>query len=64
MQSITILVGLTDQAGNALPAQLLAPDSLTANDVLLAMRQAEGQAIANALAAAERRGRRRMAGSK
>jgi hypothetical protein len=57
MQTISIHIGLTDAAGNVLPAQLLYTDGLTSEDVLVALRQAEGQIIAVALAQAEQRGR-------
>jgi hypothetical protein len=57
VQTITILTGLTTQDGQPAQAQLLYSDGLQPEDVLLALRQVEGQAIVLVVEAAERRGR-------
>ena len=57
MQTITILIGLTGPNGQQAPAQMLYTDGLAPEDVLLAIRQAEAQAIAAVVEAAEKRGR-------
>jgi len=57
MQTITILIGLKNQNGEPLPAQMFYTDGLAPEDALLAIRQAEAQAIAGVVEAAEQRGR-------
>ena len=57
MQTITIHIGLTDEQGRKLPPQVLYTDGLAPEDILIAIRHAEAQAIALVVEAAEQRGR-------
>ena len=57
MKTLTILMGITDGKGNALPAQLIKPDDVDPLEALQALRQVEGQVIGMALMAAEQQGR-------
>ena len=57
MQTISIHVGLIDAQGQPLPVQVMYTDGLQPEDLLLILRQAEAQAIAAVVEAAEQRGR-------
>ena len=57
MKTLTVLIGVTDGQGNALPAQLIKPDDVDPLEALQALRQVEGQVIGMALMAAEQQGR-------